>query len=91
MTRYLAVVEGALQDELTGVLSEPPPECECSLCDLPWGRPHEAVAWRLIWDFILSPAAVRGIVSMLLCEHCFGDWIGNPDDFGGDPVGSYPV
>lgn len=61
-------------------------DCECMLCDLPFGVNHEPVQWRLVWDFNRSPAVEHGESSMVMCDHCFRDWIDNPDDFGGDPV-----
>jgi hypothetical protein len=67
-------------------IDQPDIACECMLCDLPFGQRHEPVTWRLVWDFNRPPAVEHGEGAMLMCDHCFHDWVDNPDEFGGDPV-----
>lgn len=48
--------------------------CECMVCDLPLGQPHEPVEWRVHLHFP-GPYPMPGDEVMLLCDHCRDDWV----------------
>lgn len=48
--------------------------CECMVCDLPVGVPHEPVEWRVTLHFP-GPYPLPGDEVMLLCDHCRNDWV----------------
>ena len=78
-------------DSCDQIHDRPPTECECMLCDLPFGKPHEEVRWRLVWLFERAPARKLGEATMLMCDHCVEEWLGEPEFFGGRPVRVHPI
>ena len=66
--------------------------CECVLCDHSDSSSHDdAARWRLIWEFSDHAGDSLGEDTLLLCEHCCGEWLEAPDDFGGQPLRVLPV
>ena len=66
--------------------------CECVLCDHSTSTGHgDAATWRLVWEFSDDACDALGEDTLLLCEHCCGEWLQTPDDFGGQPLRVLPV
>lgn len=66
--------------------------CECVLCDHAATAAHQdAARWRLVWEFSDAAGDALGEDTLLLCEHCCGEWLGDPGSFGGEPLRLLPL
>ncbi|QWC85742.1 hypothetical protein KLP28_03000 [Nocardioidaceae bacterium] len=66
--------------------------CECVLCDHSDSAAHDdAATWRLVWEFSDDAGDSLGEDTLLLCEHCCGEWLQTPETFGGQPLRVVPA